>query len=55
MGVLITPWRWDIPSIPLKGSRGISAKKPVGWMMCFVLKTLVPAQVLHLLYPYHTF
>ena len=26
MGVLITPWRWDIPSIPLIASRGISAE-----------------------------
>ena len=26
MGVLITPWRWDILSIPLKASRGISAE-----------------------------
>ena len=30
------------------------APKPVGWVVCFLLTTLVLARALHLLYTYHT-
>ena len=46
-------WRWHILSIPLNAGRGISAEH-VGWMMCFLLTTLVLACVLHELYIIHT-
>ena len=46
VGVWSLPWRWHILSIPLTTGRGTGAPKPVGWMMCFLLMTLVPVHKL---------